>query len=274
MKELILHTDSVLETLTDFISDCLRKTGLSTGVLGLSGGLDSTVAVYLTARALGKDGVYGVIMPYKESDPLSEVDAKKVCELLGIRYEIVDITRVIDEYFKDNPDADKNRRGNKMARERMSILYDVSARENGLVIGTSNKSEFLLGYGTIYGDLGYAINPMGDLYKTQVYQIAEALGVPKYIREKTPSADLWQGQTDEEDLGYSYADIDKLLYYMVDRRFNDERLKDLGFSGKMINDIRTRIRRNHFKRIPPLIAKISSRTIGHEFRYVWDWSSV
>jgi len=271
MEELKINSSIVVDTITHFISDCLKKSGLSRGIIGLSGGLDSTVSAYLAARALGKERVIAVIMPYKMSDPLSEVDALKISKILGIQHLKVDITPMIDEYFKLEGDADKNRKGNKMARERMSILYDISAKEKGLVIGTSNKSEILLGYGTIFGDLACAINPMGDLYKTQVRQIAEYLNIPDYISKKEPTADLWAGQSDEKEIGYKYEEIDKLLFFMVDKKLSKNKLMSLGFAEKIIDEITERISKNHFKRIPPLIGKISGRSFGHEFRYIWDW---
>ncbi|RKY87421.1 NAD(+) synthetase, partial [candidate division KSB1 bacterium] len=266
-------TKAVVETLSQFISDCVSKSGCKKGIIGLSGGVDSTVSTYLSVKALGKENVITVIMPYKTSSPDSEIDAVKISELLGIKYIKVDITPMVDEYFKLFPDADNNRRGNKMARERMSILYDISAKERGLVIGTSNKSEILLGYGTIFGDLACGINPLGDLYKTQIYQIARELNVPEEIICKKPTADLWLGQYDEDEIGFRYSEIDRLLYYMVDKKYDEKKLLEIGFKKKMIDEIKSRIKKNHFKRIPPLIAKISERTIGHEFKYIWDWSS-
>ncbi|HYQ87890.1 MAG TPA: NAD(+) synthase, partial [Bacteroidota bacterium] len=157
------------------------------------------------------------------------------------------------------------------ARERMIILYDLSARERALVIGTSNKTEVMLGYGTQYGDTACAINPLGDLYKTQVWQLAEAAGVPKKIVEKKPTADLWAGQTDEGELGFSYKLVDRLLYAMIDERRNDEELNELGFEEHFIEKVRQLVQRNQFKRRPPIIAKVSHRTVNIDFRYPRDW---
>jgi NAD+ synthase len=190
---------------------------------------------------------------------------------LGIDHLEVDISPQIDAYFARFPDADQKRRGNKMARERMSILYDQSWAYRALVIGTSNKTELLLGYGTIYGDMASAINPIGDLYKTQIWQLADALGVPTAIVQKAPSADLWAGQSDETELGFQYRMIDQLLYYLVERRYSVEEVKKLGFDEAFVEDIVRRVRENQYKRRLPVIAKLSSRTIDRDFRYPRDW---
>jgi len=272
--ELSIDTVLVTEILCGFIKDCFSKTSSEKAIIGLSGGVDSSVVAVLASRALGSENVLGVTMPYTTSALDSQQDAELVARNLEIKTETVPITPMVDAYLKHVPDADENRRGNYMARQRMAILYDISARERGLVIGTSNKSELLLGYGTIFGDLACAINPIGDLYKTQIRQLADALEIPERIIKKPPKADLIQGQTDESDLGFTYEDVDKLLYCWVDKRFTEKDLQEKGFDPKFISNVITRVRRNHFKRITPLIAKISSRTIGHEFRYAWDWSNV
>jgi NAD+ synthase len=215
--------------------------------------------------------VVAFIMPYKTSDPKSKTDALQVVQQLGIDHLEVDISPQIDAYFARFPDADQKRRGNKMARERMSILYDQSWAYRALVIGTSNKTELLLGYGTIYGDMASAINPIGDLYKTQIWQLADALGVPTAIVQKAPSADLWAGQSDETELGFQYRMIDQLLYYLVERRYSVEEVKKLGFDAAFVEDIVRRVRENQYKRRLPVIAKLSSRTIDRDFRYPRDW---
>jgi NAD+ synthase len=215
--------------------------------------------------------VLGVIMPYRLSDPKSRSDALDVIKQLGIEQLEIDISPQVDAYFAPFPDADQKRRGNKMARERMTILYDQSSAWRALVIGTSNKTELLLGYGTIYGDMASAINPIGDLYKTQVWQLADAVGVPTAIVQKAPSADLWAGQSDETELGFQYRMIDQLLYYLVDRRYSIEELKRQGFDQAFITDIVRRVRENQYKRRLPVIAKLSSRTIDRDFRYPRDW---
>jgi NAD+ synthase len=225
----------------------------------------------LAVEALGKDNVMALILPYKTSDPKSRTDALQVVGQLDIRHLEIDITPQIEAYFERFPDADPVRRGNKMARERMTIAYDHSWAWRALVVGTSNKTELLLGYGTIYGDMASAINPVGDLYKTQLWQLADAVGVPTGIVQKAPSADLWTGQSDETELGFQYRMVDKLLYYLVDQRFSIEEVKRLGFDQAFIEQIVRRVRDNQYKRRLPLIAKLSSRTIDRDFRYPRDW---
>lgn len=266
-----INPKTVSEILIRFLYEEISKIGLKRGILGLSGGVDSAVVACLLSRALGPENVYALIMPYRLSNPQSREHAEKLARQLKINYFIKDISPMVDAFFADEPEADHVRRGNKMARERMCLLYDYSAKYQALVIGTSNKTELLLGYGTIHGDLASAINPIGDLYKSQIWQLAEYLGVPREIIEKPPSADLWVGQTDEQELGYSYQEIDRLLYYMVDLRYSTEMLLELGYSEKTIKDIYLRMQRSQFKRRPPVIAKISYRTINQDYRYSRDW---
>src|SRR5438309_794108 len=237
-----INPELVRRSLVGFIRNEVRKVGFERVVLGLSGGVDSSLVAALAAEALGAENVLAVIMPYKTSDPKSKSDALQVVQQLGIHHLEIDISPQIDAYFGRFPDADQKRRGNKMARERMSILYDQSWDWRALVIGTSNKTELLLGYGTIYGDMASAINPVGDLYKTQLWQLADAVGVPTSIVQKAPSADLWAGQSDETELGFQYRMIDQLLYYLVERRSTVDELKRLGFDEAFIVDI---IRRVH-----------------------------
>ncbi|MGE5316098.1 MAG: NAD+ synthase [Acidobacteriota bacterium] len=266
-----LNTDHVTRICIDFLRDEARVAGFSKAVFGLSGGIDSAVSAFLAARAYGPENVLAVRMPYRTSSPESLSDADLVIESLGIASETVEITPMVEPLFEAQTIADNLRRGNIMARERMIVLYDISARENALVIGTSNKTEALLGYGTLFGDMASALNPIGDLYKTQVRQLAAALGVPQRIIDKPPTADLFQGQTDESDLGFSYAEVDRLLYLMVDDRRSFDELNAYGFSAEFISAVQRKIRINQFKRRPPLIAKISHRTINVDFRYVRDW---
>jgi NAD+ synthase len=270
-ENLSLNTDIVRKLLVGFIRDEVTNAGFSKAVIGLSGGVDSAVVAYLATEALGKENVLSVLMPYKTSSPESAADAKQVVEQLGIRHETVEITPIADPLISADGSMDNVRRGNIMARSRMIVLYDRSAREKALVIGTSNKTEIMLGYGTQYGDTACALNPVGDLYKTQIWQLAEALGVPKKIIEKKPTADLWQGQTDEQELGFSYKLVDQLLYFMVDERRTEEELVERGFEKHFIQKVQRLIQRNQFKRVPPLIAKISHRTVNVDFRYARDW---
>jgi NAD+ synthase len=269
--ELTLDWDLCTKVLTGFIQSEVRRTGFGRVIVGLSGGVDSSLSVTLAAAAMGPGNVWAANMPYKASSPESITHARLVAERLGIHLFEVDITPQIDAYFAAFPDADHIRRGNKMARERMTVLYDHSARLEALVLGTSNKTELLLGYGTLYGDMASALNPIGDLYKTQVRCLAAHLDVPAEIVGKKPSADLWAGQTDEEELGFSYEAVDRLLYYLVDRRYERPALIELGFETEFIEAVSRRIRSSQYKRRPPVIAKVSGRTIDRDFRYPRDW---
>src|ERR671937_1621588 len=261
----------VRDILIGFIRNEVSKVGFERVVLGLSGGVDSSDAATLAARALGPENVKALIMPYSRSDPKSRSDALAVASQLAIEHEVVDISPQIDAYFARFPDADDRRRGNKMARERMTILYDHSWAWHALVLGTSNKTELLLGYGTIFGGMASAINPLGDLYKTQVWQLADHIGVPTAIVQKAPPADLWSGQSDEAELGFQYRVVDRLLYYLVDRRYTIAEAEREGFTRTFIEEILRRVRDNQYKRRLPAIAKLSSRTIDRDFRYPRDW---
>ncbi len=266
-----LNAKMVRELLVRFIRDETTNAGFSKAVIGISGGVDSSVSAFLAAEALGKENVWGVILPYKSSSKESVKDAEEVAKLLGIRSETIDISDMVDGYASSRHVKDRVRLGNLMARARMTVLYDISARERALVVGTSNKSELLIGYGTQFGDTACAINPLGDLYKTQIWQLAEILGVPKKIVEKKPTADLWPGQTDEGDIGLSYSELDALLFHMVDERMSVDDLVKSGFKSETAKRVAELVRKNQFKRRPPLIAKISYRTINVDFRYVRDW---
>jgi len=257
--------------LVGFVAREVGKVGLSRAVLGLSGGVDSAVSAAIAARALGAANVLGVLMPYKSSSRESEEDARAVADALGIETLLVDISVQVDAYFDGFSDASRLRRGNKMARERMTVLYDQSAARSALVIGTSNKTELLLGYGTLYGDMASALNPIGDLYKTQVWGLARYLGLPSSVIEKAPTADLWAGQTDENELGFSYHEVDRLLYWMIDERCSQDELEAMGFERAFLERIARMVRSSQFKRRLPVIAKISARTVDPDFRYSRDW---
>ena len=272
LTPLAIDAGLVRRMLVSFLRDETRKSGLTRVVLGISGGIDSAVVASLAAEALGPRNVLGLFMPYRTTAGRSRADAQAVAVAAGITLDEVPITGQIDGYFSGLPEAHRVRVGNKMARERKSIEYDRSWPD-GLVLGTSNKTELLLGYGTQFGDLACALNPVGDLYKTQLRALALHVGVPQGIIDKAPSADLWEGQTDEGELGFSYADADVILYHMVDRRAGVADLVAAGFDAALVGRIRERIRRNHFKRVMPLIAKVSLRTVGHDFLYPRDWES-
>jgi NAD+ synthase len=269
-----LRIDEVLvrKMLVSFLRQETVKTGATRLVLGVSGGVDSAVVAALAADALGPQNVLGLFTPYRSTAGRSKADAEDVARIFGIRLEEVPITAQVDAYFAGLGKVDRIRMGNKMARERKSIEYDRSWPD-GLVLGTSNKTELLLGYGTQFGDLACAMDPVGDLYKTQLRELAAHVGVPRAIIEKPPSADLWEGQTDEGELGFTYEQADVLLYHLVDRRVRPADLAAAGFDGALIAKIRERIRRNHFKRVMPLIAKVSLRTVGHDFLYPRDWEA-
>lgn len=259
------------DILINFMREETHKIGLKNVVLGLSGGIDSALSAALAAMALGEKNVYTFGMPYKTSSGESLSDAKIVADHFGINFEEVEITDMADPYFAMQPDMNRMRMGNIMARLRMVVLFDRSAKHSGIVVGTSNKTELLLGYGTWYGDLASAINPIGDLYKSQVWELSDYLGIPEKVVKKKPTADLWEGQTDEQELGFTYADVDKFLYSYVDERRKISDLIESGYDEDFVKDVMGRIRRNQFKRKIPVIAKVSMRTIGRDFRYSRDW---
>jgi NAD+ synthase len=242
-------------------------------VVGLSGGIDSALSCYLAALALSPENILAVRMPYRTSSQDSWDHAGLVIEELGVQSIDIPITEMVDPIIQKFPDMDNVRKGNLMARARMIVLYDQSVEFDGLVIGTGNKTEILLGYSTLYGDSACALNPIGDLYKTQVRQLAADIGVPAVILDKPPSADLWIGQTDEEELGFTYSDVDQLLYLLVDHRYRSEDLIKAGFDRSFVHEVIDRIRHSQFKRILPPIAKLSNRTVGYDFLYLRDWGT-
>ncbi|MBN2045023.1 MAG: NAD+ synthase [Anaerolineales bacterium] len=270
---LTINPELATQILTGFITSELTRAGFSKAVIGLSGGIDSAVSCYLAAQALGSNNVLAIRMPYKTSSPESTAHAGLVIEDLGVQSKTIEITDMCDPLIAQTPPDATLRHGNIMARMRMVVLYDQSADFNGLVIGTGNKTEILLGYTTIFGDSACAINPIGDLYKTQLRQLAAALGVPDQIIKKPPSADLWTGQTDEDELGFTYQRVDQLLYLLVDQRFSPEECVEVGFDQGFVKKVVQRIQQNHYKRIMPPIAKLSNRTVGYDFLYLRDWGT-
>ena len=259
--------------LTGFIKSETARVGFERAVVGLSGGIDSSLICALAVEALGADNVLAVRLPYTSSSSESIEHARLVIELTGAQEKTLEITDAVDALLADIPADQRVRRGNVMARIRMVVLYDQSSEFGGLVIGTGNKTEILLGYTTQYGDSASAMIPLGDLYKTQVRQLARELGIPDEIIEKPPSADLWKGQTDEGELGFTYEDVDRLLFLLVDRRYSREDCISAGFDQDFVDSVMDRVRRNHFKRVMPPIAKISNRTVGYDFLYMRDWGT-
>ncbi len=273
MTDLTINADLARTILTGFLKTEITRMGFEHAIIGLSGGIDSALSCYLAAEALGPESVLAVRMPYKTSSRDSLEDAQQVIDATGVRSITVEITDMVDPLIAAFPEMDNTRKGNIMARMRMIVLYDQSAAFRGLVVGTGNKTEILLGYTTLFGDSANALNPIGDLYKTQVRQFSQALGVPDSILKKAPSADLWSGQTDEGELGYTYAEVDQLLHLLIDRRYTPAECVEAGFAEGFVKSVVERVRRNHFKRILPPIAKVSNRTIGYDFLYLRDWGT-
>ena len=256
MNKLDLNLKDVHNELVKFLRENFKKAGFSKAVLGLSGGIDSALVAYLLRDALGKENVLAIMMPYKSSNPDSLNHAKLVVEDLKINAKTIEITNMIDAYFKNEKEATSLRMGNKMARERMSILFDYSSKENALVVGTSNKTEIYLGYSTQFGDSACALNPIGDLYKTNIWDLSRYLKIPNELIEKKPSADLWEGQTDEQEMGLTYKEADQVLYRMLEENKTVKEILAEGFSKDLVDNILKRMNRSEYKRRMPLIAKI------------------
>ena len=273
MIDLTINTDLARQILTGFIRSEITRVGYSRAVIALSGGIDSALSCYLAAEALGPENILAVRMPYKSSSADSLEHAQLVIDALGVQSLTIPITEMADPLLERFPEMAKVRRGNIMARLRMIVIYDQSEAYHGLVVGTGNKTEILLGYTTLYGDSACAINPLGDLYKTQVRQLSRALGIPEAIVAKAPSADLWTGQTDEGELGFTYEEVDKLLYLLIDQRYSPADCIAAGFDRSFVKAVVERVRRNHFKRILPPIAKLTNRTVGYDFLYLRDWGT-
>jgi NAD+ synthase len=274
--ELAIDTDVARRVIGGFIRGQLEQAGFERAVLGLSGGIDSALVAYLVAEAIGPDKLLAVLMPYRSSAPASRGDAEEVVRRLGCVSELIEITAMVDGYFgtdaasgagADGPGASTLRRGNFAARMRMATLYDRSVTWGGLVVGTGNKTETLIGYTTVFGDAACAFNPIGDLYKSQVRQVAVAIGVPDQIIRKAPSADLWPGQTDESEAGFTYHELDRLLFWRIDKRRSVDEMVELGFDRATVQRVDRMVAASEFKRQVPPIAKIGPRTAGVDYLY-------
>lgn len=253
MRELNFQNE--IEKITEFIKQQLNKAGFTKLIVGLSGGIDSSVTAALCIKAIGKENVFGVMLPYRKSHPDSLEHAKQVTERLEIKYEVVDISQMVDVYFKKYAaDADILRKGNRIARERMCVLYDLSAKYKALVAGTGNKSELMVGYCTQYGDSACAFEPIGHLYKTEVLKLAKILNLPDSVINKKPTADLWEDQTDEDEMGITYKELDEILYQMLDQEMEYEDLI-ASFSKDIIDKVKRMIQVSEFKRNTPPIIK-------------------
>lgn len=261
-QRLVLNAPLAVAVLTSFIRDAVETSGTSGVVVGLSGGVDSSLSAALAARALGPERVHGFLLPYRTSNPASEEDARAVAGHLGVPHRVIDISPMIDAYFEMEPDADPGRRGNKMARERMTILFDQAKQRNALVLGTSNKTEILLGYSTVFGDNASSLNPLGDLYKGQVWQLARYVGLPAEVVDKAPSADLWPGQTDEGDLGFDYLTADEVLYLLFDEGLRPDEVVARGYDERVVQQILTYEQRFRYKRRLMLIARLSGSAVN------------
>ena len=247
MRWLLVSPKRTEKKLIKFIKDEFKKRGYKKAVFGASGGVDSSLVGFLLKKALGSKNVTAIFLPYKTTDKESRRDFKDIAKILGIKSWVIPITSMVDCYFRQFPKADRVRRGNKMARERMSVLYDQSKVENALVVGSGNKTERLLGYATIFGDTACALNPLAPLYKTQVRQLARHAGVPDRIVDKTPSAGLWPGQSDEKELGLSYKEMDEILYFAVDRKNSVSQIAKKGFDKRSVKKILDRVEKFRYK---------------------------
>lgn len=258
-----LDPELACAALTRFLRDAVEMAGARGLVVGVSGGVDSALAVALAVRGLGRERVHGFFLPYRESDPSSRVHALEVAASVGLVLREIDITPQIDAFFeREEPDADRVRRGNKLARERMSVLFDQAKKLDCLVLGTSNKTEILLGYSTVFGDNASSLNPNGDLYKQQIWALSEHLDLPKSVVGKKPSADLWPGQTSESELGFDYALADEVLYLLFDQGLSAAETIERGYPEPVVSKIVERERTHRFKRRLMLIARLSGSAVN------------
>jgi NAD+ synthase len=262
LDRLALDGGLATAVLTGFIRDAVETSGTAGVVVGLSGGVDSSLSAALAARALGPERVHGFLLPYRTSSPESEADARLVAGHLGMPHRVIDISPMIDAYFAVETGADAGRRGNKMARERMTILFDQAKRLNALVLGTSNKTEILLGYSTVFGDNASSLNPLGDLYKHQIWQLSRYLELPERVVSKAPSADLWPGQTDEGELGFPYAMADEVLFLLFDLGLTPAEVVERGYDERVVRRIVRLEQQFRFKRRLMLIARLSGSAIN------------
>jgi NAD+ synthase len=261
-ERLRLNAPLAEAVLTSFIRDAVETSGTQGVVVGLSGGVDSSLSAALAVRALGPERVHGFLLPYRTSSAESERDARVLAEHLGVPHRAIDISPMVDAYFRVEPDAGPDRRGNKMARERMTILFDQAKKLDALVLGTSNKTEILLGYSTVFGDNASSLNPLGDLYKCQIWQLSRHLGLPSQLIDKAPSADLWPGQTDEGELGFSYELADEVLHLLFDMGLRPEEVVARGYEERVVQRIVALEQRFRFKRRLMLIARLSGSAVN------------
>ena len=262
----------VEKILVSSIRDSVYKNGFKNAIIGISGGLDSAVVMALCKKALGARHTFALLLPYRVSSPDSQRHGEMVCIQFKIPFEVIDISPSVDTYFDRFPAENCLQIGNKCARERMSVLYDFSLRKKALVAGTSNKSELLVGYSTQFGDSAAAFLPIGDLYKTQVFELASHLGIPEAIISKKPSADLWPGQTDEDEIGIAYKDLDIILHLLIDKRWDEDEIVESGFPLAVIRRLKKMIVNSQFKRTMPPVTKLHARTVGIDFKYPRDWN--
>lgn len=249
------------DNLVKFIKVEMAKTGLNKAVLGLSGGIDSAVVAALCVKALGKDNVTGICMPYRTSNPSSLNDAVAVAENLGINRRTLEISETVDAFANSSMvDDDKNRAirlGNIMARVRMITLFDYSSADASIVFGTGNKSEIFLGYFTLFGDAASAINPIGSVYKTHIFEVAKQLGLPQQVITKAPSADLFEGQTDENEIGFSYIEMDPVIYALTELNMTPAEVVKEGYSEKLVKIVNSRMKSMAYKLKVPIISPVS-----------------